>query len=113
MTGNACLRSSVDRGLYFSELPSPQTSATEPLMGLFCVNLHFRTTDDKALSAALARRKVTDTRVLPVKKGWVSLYEEQASQQDDERIRELAGGLSGDLKVPAIAFMVHDSEISC
>jgi hypothetical protein len=82
-------------------------------MGLFCVNFHFRTTDDAALSAALDRRGVTNYRVLPAKGGWTSLYEEQASEQDDTRIRDLAGSLSKDLRAPAISFMVHDSDIAC
>jgi hypothetical protein len=82
-------------------------------MGLFCVNLHFKTTDDKALAAALNQRSVTRYRVVPAKGGWTSLYEEQASRQDDDRIRELAGGLSADLHVATVAFMVHDSDIAC
>jgi hypothetical protein len=82
-------------------------------MGLFCVNLHFRTADDKALSAALDRCRVTRSIILPAKGGWTSLYEEEASNQDDGRIRELAGGLSEELHVAAIAFMVHDSDIAC
>ena len=82
-------------------------------MGLFCANFHFRTTDDKALSAALARRKITKCRVSAAKNGWTSLYEERASQQDDDRIRELATGLSKDLHVPCIAFLVHDSDFAC
>ena len=59
------------------------------------------------------KRKFADCRVLPAKNGWVSLYDERASQQDDERIRDLAKNLSKDLKTPAIAFMVHDSDIAC
>jgi hypothetical protein len=82
-------------------------------MGLFCVNFHFRTTDDRALAGALKRRGIRRCRVVPAKTGWTSLYEEQASEQDDGRIRDLAGGLSADLHVPAIAFMVHDSDIAC
>jgi hypothetical protein len=82
-------------------------------MGLFCVNFHFKTTDDWALSEALARRGISRHRVVPAKSGWTSLYEEQASEQDDRRIRDIASGLSKDLHVPAIAFMVHDSDIAC
>jgi hypothetical protein len=82
-------------------------------MGLFCVNMHFRSTDDKALSAAVGRRGVTRFHIAHAKNDWTSLYEERASQQDDVRIRELAGGLSRDLRVAAIAFMVHDSDIAC
>ncbi|HVC97804.1 MAG TPA: ankyrin repeat domain-containing protein [Pirellulales bacterium] len=82
-------------------------------MGLFCVNVHFRTTDDHALSASLNKRSVTRYRIVPAKNGWTSLYEERASEQDDRRIRDLAGGLSEDLHVAAIAFLVHDSDIAC
>jgi hypothetical protein len=82
-------------------------------MGLFCVNVHFRTTDDKTLAEALNRRRITRYRILPAKNGWTSLYEERASEQDDRRIRELAGRLSEELHVAAIAFLVHDSDIAC
>jgi len=82
-------------------------------MGLFCASFHFRTGDHAALSAAAAKRKFADCRVLAAKNGWASLYEERASQQDDERIRDIAKTLSKDLKSPAIAFMVHDSDIAC
>src|SRR5438105_15818840 len=85
----------------------------EHSMGLFCVNLHFRTTDDKALSDARGRRGVSRYPVVPAKSGWTSLYEEQASEQDDRRIRDLAGGLSADLHVPALALMAHDCDIAC
>jgi hypothetical protein len=85
----------------------------EHSMGLFCVNFHFRTTDDKALSNALDGRKVRRYRVVPGKTGWTSLYEEQATEQDEGRIRELGAGLSKDLHVAAIAFLVHDSDIAC
>ncbi|HSQ55337.1 MAG TPA: ankyrin repeat domain-containing protein [Gemmata sp.] len=82
-------------------------------MGLFCVNFHFKTANDAALRAALERRGVESHRVLPVENGWVSLYEEEASNQDEGRIRELGSNLSQDLKAPAIAFLVHDSDIAC
>jgi hypothetical protein len=82
-------------------------------MGLFCVNFHFRTNDDRALRAVLDRRGVSRYRVLPEKGGWTSLYEEQASRQDEQRIRDLASGLSKDMHVAAIAFLVHDSDIAC
>jgi hypothetical protein len=87
--------------------------ALELRMGLFCVNFHFRSTDDRALSEALERRGIARYRVVPGKGGWTSMYEERASEQDDARIRELGGGLSGDLHAPAIAFLVHDSDIAC
>ena len=51
----------------------------EHSMGLFCVNLHFRTTDDSALSEALVRRGISRYRIVLAKSGWTSLNEEQAS----------------------------------
>ncbi len=65
------------------------------------------------IEGALKRRRVTQYHVAAGKNGWTSLFEERASEQDDQRIRELAGGLSKDLRVPAIAFLVHDSDIAC
>jgi hypothetical protein len=82
-------------------------------MGLFCANFHFRTDDHVALEAAAAKRKLKCCRVLPAKNGWVSLFDERASEQDDDRIRDLAKNVSKDLKSPAIAFLVHDSDIAC
>jgi hypothetical protein len=82
-------------------------------MGLFCVNFHFRNTDASALSAAMKRRGIAKHRVLPEKNGWTSLYDARASEQDEDRIRQLAGDLSNELSVPAIAFLVHDSDIAC
>ena len=82
-------------------------------MGLCCVNTHLRTTDDKALTAALERRGVNRYHIATAKNGWTSLYEERASEQDDEHIRDLVGGLSADLDVAAISFMVHDSDVAC
>jgi hypothetical protein len=82
-------------------------------MGLFCVNFHFRSADQNALTAALARHGADRHRILSDKNGWTSLYEEQASEQDDRRIRDLAAALTRDLNGAAIAFMVHDSDIAC
>jgi hypothetical protein len=82
-------------------------------MGLFCANFHFKEADEHALQAALARRGLDGYRVLPAKGGWTSLYEERASQQDEEWIRELTGDLTRELGFAAIAFMVHDSDIAC
>jgi hypothetical protein len=85
----------------------------ERVMGCFCVNLHVRTDDDQAVSAALERRGVERYRVLRARGGWVSVYEERASQQDEGWIRELAEALSDELHVAAIAMLVHDSDIAC
>jgi len=82
-------------------------------MGLFCVNFHCRTTDDAAVTAALNRCGARRHRVIPAKGAWTSFVEQQASAQDEARIRALAGGLSQDLNTATIAFMVHDSDIAC
>ena len=82
-------------------------------MGLFCVNMHFRTTDDQALPEVLAWRGISNYRVLLAKNGWVSLYEQGASEQNEEWIRELTASLSRALSIAAIAFLVHDSDIAC
>jgi hypothetical protein len=99
------------------KLRSPSRSNSgaiqEQIMGLFCANFHFRDVDEDALQTAIARRGLDGCRVLSAKAGWTSLYEEGASQQDEEWICELAGDLSRDLRAAAIAFMVHDSDIAC
>ncbi|HJS07201.1 MAG TPA: ankyrin repeat domain-containing protein [Pirellulales bacterium] len=82
-------------------------------MGLFCANVHFRDVDENALRTAISQRGLDRYRLLSAKGGWTSLYEERASEQDDEWIRELAGELTRDLGATAIAFMVHDSDIAC
>jgi hypothetical protein len=82
-------------------------------MGLFCVSIHFRTSSETALQGAADKRGITRCRVLPARKGWVTLYEEQASAQDDARIKSLTGDLSRELQVPAVAFLVHDSDVAC
>ncbi len=82
-------------------------------MGLFCVNMHFRTADHNALSTSLKRREIKQYRLLAPEGGWTTLYEERASQQDEDRVREVTSGLSKDLNVVAIAFLVHDSDIAC
>ncbi len=82
-------------------------------MGLSCANLHFRTTEHDALRAALRRRGITRSVVLPSLNGWTSLYEERASQQDVGWVRQLTADLSEDLDAAAVAFMVHDSDVAC
>jgi len=45
--------------------------------------------------------------------GWISFWEEQASQKNEERIRLIAEDVSRSLKAPLVAFLVHDSDIFC
>ena len=81
-------------------------------MGLFCVNFHLRTDDADAVVAAVRKRKLKDHRLLPAKDGWVSLYEERSSRQDERRIRDVGAKLSRDLNVPVMAFLIHDSDVA-
>jgi hypothetical protein len=61
----------------------------------------------------MSKRGISKCRCLPPRDGWATLYEELASEQNDTRIQSLTADLSKDLQVPAIAFMVHDSDIAC
>lgn len=82
-------------------------------MGHSSVSFHFRASDETALNMHLAGRGISHFLIAPAKNGWVSLYEERASRQNENRICDLAAGLSADLKTAAIAFSVHDSDIAC
>lgn len=81
-------------------------------MGLFCVNFHLRMDNADAVAAAVRKRKVKDHRLLPARDGWVTLYEERSSRQDERRIRDMGAKLSRDLRVPVIAFLIHDSDVA-
>jgi hypothetical protein len=82
-------------------------------MGLFCVNFHFRTRDQSAVDQAMEQRGAKRRKTLPSQGDWTAVYEEQASNQDDERVSQLIKEVSADLRVPAIAFLVHDSDVAC
>lgn len=82
-------------------------------MGAFIVNIQVRNEDHQALANHLGESSVEAAWVLPAKNGWSTVVEEQASNQDDRRIRELTGGLSKSSDAPAIAFLVHDSDFVC
>jgi hypothetical protein len=82
-------------------------------MGLFCVNLHLRVENTQAVEAALKRHQVQAYRLVPPRNGWVSLYQERASRQDESWICQLTAILSEELHAPAIAFLVHDSDFAC
>jgi hypothetical protein len=82
-------------------------------MGTFLVNVHIQTDDLEALAEEMRRLEGGDCWVTTAKNGWSSVYEEQASSQDDTWIRELTGRLSDQLQTAAIAFLVHDSDVFC
>jgi hypothetical protein len=81
-------------------------------MGSFFTNLHIRNTSSAAICAALPRLLEGRAYVSPESCGWVTVYCEATESQDDETMRELAGGLSRMLKTEALGFLVHDSDIA-
>src|SRR5215813_6853153 len=81
-------------------------------MGSFFTNLHIRNTSTAAICAALPSLVEGRAYVSPESSGWVTVYCEAAESQDDETMRELAGGLSKMLKTEALGFLVHDSDIA-
>lgn len=82
-------------------------------MGAFVTNFHVRTGDVDAVHEALEQFGADRIRVLDPKQGWVTVYEEEASEQNEIRITQLAESLSSQLSTACIAFMVHDSDIAC
>jgi hypothetical protein len=82
-------------------------------MGRFLVNVHVQVDDLEALTEEMRRMADGACWVTPAKNGWSSVYEEQASSQDDAWIRELTARLSDQLQTGAIAFLVHDSDVFC
>jgi hypothetical protein len=82
-------------------------------MGGFIVNVHVQVDDLEALTEEMRRMADGACWVTPVKNGRSSVYEEQASSQDEAWIRELTGRLSDQLQTGAIAFLVHDSDVFC
>jgi hypothetical protein len=82
-------------------------------MGAFIVNLHVRAEDRDGAVLALRDLAQQGCWVTTPKDGWVSVYEERASSQDDDWIRQLGSELSGRLCTSGAAFLVHDSDFLC
>jgi hypothetical protein len=81
-------------------------------MGAFIVNINVRSDDPAAVEREL--KELTKAAwVTDAKNGWISVYEEEASTQDDRRIKDLSSGLSEALNAPVVAFLVHDSDFVC
>jgi hypothetical protein len=81
-------------------------------MGAFVANLHVRTDQRDAIRQNLTQLGVSDYRLTAPQRGWISIYERQASTQDEAWIEHLARELSSRLKSPCVAFLVHDSDIA-
>src|SRR4051812_3356265 len=82
-------------------------------MGAFVVNLHVRTEDRQGLAREARALAEGGCWVAEPKDGWAAVYEERASGQDDNWIRQLGAELSDRLDAPAVAFLVHDSDFFC
>ena len=63
-------------------------------MGTFVGNLHVRTNDANALEKILDELGARNRRVTDARNGWVSVYEERCSTQDEETIQSLARDFS-------------------
>jgi hypothetical protein len=82
-------------------------------MGSFIVNVNVRATHRQAVEKEIKAFNPAAAWVTGAKNGWITIYEEGASTQDENRIRELTEHVSSGLKSPAIAFLVHDSDFLC
>jgi len=69
-------------------------------MGLFCVNFHVRGITFDKVAKAMDRVFTSEVQVLPALSGWVSFYDERASQQDEDQIQILAEDVSAELGAP-------------
>jgi hypothetical protein len=82
-------------------------------MGAFIVNVNVRSNDRPAVQRAVGALNPAAAWVTGPKNGWVTVYEERASTQDGAWIRQMSERLSGDLRAPVVAFLVHDSDVLC
>jgi hypothetical protein len=80
-------------------------------MGTFVGNLHVRTNDATALEKILDELGARNRRVTDARNGWVSVYEERCSMQDEETLESLTRDISARTKGPAIGFLLHDSDV--
>jgi hypothetical protein len=81
-------------------------------MGAFVANFHVRNGLINAVRDTLTQIGAKRVRLAGAHNGWVTVYEEQASNQDDAWIEKLAKELSARLDTACVAFMVHDSDIA-
>jgi hypothetical protein len=81
------------------------------IMGSFITNLHVRDADRIAIIEALRSIGVVPAYVRgSPETRWTSIFPE-AGDQDDTALPKMAHALSGALKRPVIAFIVHDSDV--
>jgi len=81
-------------------------------MGAFIANFHVRSQAGDTVHDACAAIGATQFRASDARSGWVSIYEQRASGQDEAWIEQFSRELSARLKGPCVAFLVHDSDIA-
>jgi hypothetical protein len=81
-------------------------------MGAFIANLHVRSEDEEGVRRTMADIGASSFHVAAPGKGWISIYEQRASTQDEDWIADLAGQLSSRLHTVCVGFLVHDSDIA-
>lgn len=82
-------------------------------MGTFFTNLHVRIDSNARVMEMLKSMATSRAYVSSCENHWVSVFDEQIESQDEDKIQELAMGLSRELASAVFAFMVHDSDVFC
>jgi hypothetical protein len=82
-------------------------------MGAFVANFHVRASDSTAVRKQVADCGAQNYRVTDPRRGWITIYEMRASEQDEQWIKSLARELSSGLNTACVAFLLHESEIAC
>lgn len=81
-------------------------------MGAFAVSFHFKTDDKEALKQTLRELPLGSAYVTTCFDGWISVYEAEASTQNDEAITKLLTHVSKKLGIKGVSFLVHDSDVA-
>jgi len=80
-------------------------------MGTFCVNFHVKSESRKSVTKVLKTLINTRAYVSSSRDGWISVFEERTSLQEEEEIRRLGQELSSHLESVVFGFLVHDSDV--
>lgn len=82
-------------------------------MGSFVVNIHVRTDDCESVGRLLHEIDCRRIWIAGPHDDWVTIWEEQASEQNTDLIQEICRHVSRAMETTVIAFLVHDSDIFC
>ena len=80
-------------------------------MGAFLVNVQVRTAWSDGLPSAVKAVCRGASRVAPTGDGWAGVYNERLDAQDEKELLRVGRALSKRLAAPAVAFLVHDSDV--